>query len=799
MPCTPHWFASPGHEDRARHDNCARCAYYAVLLGWTTGAYSNAYGCPNEDPDTVNVIPYLADQPCTPPIPPSTSTSTSTSGSGSASSFPPAATSSVPAADISGAIYPAPLPAPSPFRQQGFVKTQPLSPSPFVTTKTEVLTPVVTRKPITAETRVKLTPLGLAAANAHAVARNSPLSPTGSFTGSFTSVSSVASGSVSSVASGSDVDGDEDEEEETTPSQTDEIHSTRSTPAPGPHTAQHSVISTPAAGVAAPLDVRYTVRGTGRVFRTLDAAERQQEILGLPDGSVMMTANESKMAAWGLGLPFQAYLKLKKNCLEIEKEWSSQKRLRDLCLPTLIKCKLTPSLDATAHYSTRLSKPTPPPSSMPRKKQEDSDNPEPNAEPKRPGKDSDFAGSRLEFLRARLPTFLAIGTQVPGQEKAHGRVLAGLALTEEPPTPSEDAGPADADAAFRAMGVEDLSEEEEKQRSTIQTEMSEMLQKLRRWFHRQRAKKTTIRGNPFFSHLKMMRKCDETSAPRLLPDWQYYMQHDDHKKKISDAFEKAGYDKEPSNQHLTLRGALARDFLAKETEEERQRLEDEQAATHAAALEESEETEEGMPSVDPEIQKHCRENFETTILPLLAGLRAYTGFTINVVAAHIDTDGTVTTKSANAGTVHSKDWAQWAPKTYGPMLQQFLRFAHADYLVPESESDTVTNGTSTSTSTTPTVNGTSSSTPTVTNGTTTPISNNTTAATAPSTSAKKSRRTSKDSGVVAPPVESIKSFFIEKYLAQVVGGDNPVSASAGHMSGYFGLTQVQDTNHMISS
>ncbi|KAJ7650484.1 hypothetical protein FB45DRAFT_1017871 [Roridomyces roridus] len=342
MPCTPHWFASPGHEDRARHDNCARCAYYAVLLGWTTGAYSNAeiargqterfsgaiqqsfktwaeliawwnamcplhhlQGCPNEDPDTVNVIPYLADQPCTPPIPPSTSTSTSTLGSGSASSFPPAATSSVPAADISGAIYPAPLPAPSPFRQQGFVKTQPLSPSPFVTTKTEVLTPVVTRKPITAETRVKLTPLGLAAANAHAVARDSPLSPTGSFTGSFTSVSSVASGSVSSVASGSDVDGDEDEEEETTPSQTDEIYSTRSTPAPGPHTAQHSVISTPAAGVAAPLDVRYTVRGTGRVFRTLDAAERQQEILGLPNGSVMMTANESKMAAWGLGLPFQ--------------------------------------------------------------------------------------------------------------------------------------------------------------------------------------------------------------------------------------------------------------------------------------------------------------------------------------------------------------------------------------------------------------------------------------------------------------------------------------------------------------
>ncbi|KAJ7606506.1 hypothetical protein FB45DRAFT_878439 [Roridomyces roridus] len=45
----------------------------------------------------------------------------------------------------------------------------------------------------------------------------------------------------------------------------------------------------------------------------------------------------------------------------------------------------------------------------------------------------------------------------------------------------------------------------------------------------------------------------------------------------------------------------------------------------------------------------------------------------------------------------------------------------------------------------------------------------------------------------------IKSFFIEKYLAQVVGGDDIVSTSAGHMSGYFGLTQVQNADHMISS
>ncbi|KAJ7080156.1 hypothetical protein B0H15DRAFT_953647 [Mycena belliarum] len=73
-----------------------------------------------------------------------------------------------------------------------------------------------------------------------------------------------------------------------------------------------------------------------------------------------------------------------------------------------------------------------------------------------------------------------------------------------------------------------------------------------------------------------------------------------------------------------------------------------------------------------------------TINPLLTGLKAYTGYTISVVAACILEDGEVDYISANAGTVDGKDWAGWDPVGYAQMLLDFLRFAHTQQQAPST-------------------------------------------------------------------------------------------------------------------
>ncbi|KAJ7789798.1 hypothetical protein B0H14DRAFT_3502526 [Mycena olivaceomarginata] len=123
---------------------------------------------------------------------------------------------------------------------------------------------------------------------------------------------------------------------------------------------------------------------------------------------------------------------------------------------------------------------------------------------------------------------------------------------------------------------------------------------------------------------------------------------------------------------------VARDMLAQEPKEVRERLDAEHRTAHELAVAEREkEEEEGtLPSCDEEIQAKCREEFLPIVAPLLMGLRAYTGYTINIVAGRVNR-GLFDVVSANAGTVDGKDWAKWDPVGYGEMLPRFLKFVHA--------------------------------------------------------------------------------------------------------------------------
>lgn len=112
-----------------------------------------------------------------------------------------------------------------------------------------------------------------------------------------------------------------------------------------------------------------------------------------------------------------------------------------------------------------------------------------------------------------------------------------------------------------------------------------------------------MHGNPYFEHLKRMRRGDDKKpAPRKPTDYQFYMHHPDHKEKVADRFASEHGQDLPRDQQLSLRCRLAGELLQDEPEEVRDKLKVEREEMHKFALAGWKEAEEGMPSVVPEVQ-----------------------------------------------------------------------------------------------------------------------------------------------------------------------------------------------------
>ncbi|KAJ7449741.1 hypothetical protein B0H11DRAFT_1928524 [Mycena galericulata] len=296
---------------------------------------------------------------------------------------------------------------------------------------------------------------------------------------------------------------------------------------------------------------------------------------------------------------------------------------------------------------------------------------------KKRGTPSDFQGKRLEFLKKHIPDYVEASKNRETRKFwppfffDYWRAFPWrIPLNEEPPDAPE-AAPADAEAAFKALD-KDLTLEEEDEKAQIQQQTAK---KIKQWFNRQRPGIMGLHGNPYFEFLARMRRQANEAPPRRLPDYQFYLHHPKYKDAVNERFERDHGDA-PKEKKISLRCKVAQKMLAEETEEVRDKLKEDCTAAHALALEEYEEGEEGLPSVDPEIQKQVRGNFSAVVTPLLAGLRAYTGYALNIVAACPDGDS-FEVVSANAGLVDGKDWAKWDPEGYAQMLPRFLRFVHA--------------------------------------------------------------------------------------------------------------------------
>jgi hypothetical protein len=110
-----------------------------------------------------------------------------------------------------------------------------------------------------------------------------------------------------------------------------------------------------------------------------------------------------------------------------------------------------------------------------------------------------------------------------------------------------------------------------------------------------------IYGNPFFTYLGQMRHQEDEAPPKRQTDFHFYLRHPDYKDAVADRFEEL-YSDAPRSQHIALRCKVAREMLAAEPEEVRERLKMECDNAHAEELAAYEEEGQGLPSVEEEIQ-----------------------------------------------------------------------------------------------------------------------------------------------------------------------------------------------------
>ncbi|KAJ7753700.1 hypothetical protein B0H14DRAFT_3512712 [Mycena olivaceomarginata] len=163
-------------------------------------------------------------------------------------------------------------------------------------------------------------------------------------------------------------------------------------------------------------------------------------------------------------------------------------------------------------------------------------------------------------------------------------------------------------------------------------------------------------------------------------DFRFYMRHPDFKDTVMERFEEE-YGEEPRKMHVSLRCQVAREMLEAETEEVKSRIKRECDEVHAKEVQSFNEDEEGEPDPDPAVQRECCEKFLSIVQPLLAGLHAYTGLTLNIIGGRINEETQkFETMSANSGLVGGKDWARWDPEGYSAMLKTYLKFIHAGFL-----------------------------------------------------------------------------------------------------------------------
>ncbi|KAJ7823357.1 hypothetical protein B0H13DRAFT_1919662 [Mycena leptocephala] len=274
----------------------------------------------------------------------------------------------------------------------------------------------------------------------------------------------------------------------------------------------------------------------------------------------------------------------------------------------------------------------------------------------KPGNKGDFHGQRDVFLRANMDNYLAASKKGKTRnfwpelfknylEKFHWR----LPLDQEP-SPNDNFPP---DLGLSAHDIQE--------KAKVLTELKQS------WYNHQ-CTAMGLTANPFTPWLSRLRRPMD-KAPRRLPDYQFYMQHDDFKHAVNERFKYESW-AIPRAEHLAKRCAVACKLFLAEPEEVKARIRKESEEEQEAVLKNWNDVEEGLPSTDPEEQEEARARFTSVVSPLLQALRAYTGYHITLIAGRI-TDNSFDLRSLhvgktqhNEGEDHGHDFTQWDQKGY---------------------------------------------------------------------------------------------------------------------------------------
>jgi hypothetical protein len=127
-------------------------------------------------------------------------------------------------------------------------------------------------------------------------------------------------------------------------------------------------------------------------------------------------------------------------------------------------------------------------------------------------------------------------------------------------------------------------------------------QKIKLYIGRQ-GKATGARENPWVGWMKKFRM-PSGPAPKKLADYQFYMQHEDFRTKVTEEFNKQSVGLKAS-QHLKVRTGIAKELLLAEPQEVQARIKEEAEEEHAEVVSKHEDQVDGLPSLDEDEMAEC--------------------------------------------------------------------------------------------------------------------------------------------------------------------------------------------------
>ncbi|KAJ7499526.1 hypothetical protein FB451DRAFT_1385225 [Mycena latifolia] len=246
------------------------------------------------------------------------------------------------------------------------------------------------------------------------------------------------------------------------------------------------------------------------------------------------------------------------------------------------------------------------------------------AAPKKRGNKGDFHGQRLAFLNENLAEYItALPVWYWQKFPWYLPLNEELADDMEPDT----------------MLDIDLTDEEAKQKGEVLTKMEG---KLEAWFNYRRAQSDgSAAKNPWTGLIAKMRRAQDAPPPKHLPDFQVYMQQADVRKKIKALMEGQHPGGTVNRGGINLHGAIARELLENETEEECKRVHKEGDEAHEAAIAEQKaaQDERVLLSEEDMVESVARKCLPAMVAPLLKLIADAMGYHCSLIVGWIYGEG----------------------------------------------------------------------------------------------------------------------------------------------------------------